>query len=156
MQLRPVRDIATPDAPNYADLHVGCGTGVPAPCTQDDLVNASPLVLQDADGVRYALDAAAVNGDDVVSATAVQISKQWVVNFDLGPDATARFETITTALASLPQNDPAKRVAIVVDGAIVSAPAVQSPITSGSGQIAGGYTQAEAEALVAELGGVGS
>jgi preprotein translocase subunit SecD len=157
MQLRPVRVIAMPDAANYTDLHVSCGKGAPSPCTEDELVNASSLVLQDAVGARYALDAAIVNGDDVVSATAMQQGGEaWFVNFELGPDGTARFEAITTPLATLPQNDPAKHVAIVVDGAIVSAPIVQSPITSGGGQISGGFSQAEAEALAAELGGAPS
>ena len=156
MQLRPVRDVAQPNAATYTDLHVSCGNGAPSPCTEDELVNAPSLVLQDAEGVRYALDAAIANGDDVVAATAVKVPGEWVVNFELGPDATARFAAITTALAPLPQNDPAKRIAVVVDGEPVSVPAVQSPITSGSGQIAGGYTQGAAQALADALGGTPS
>ncbi len=138
MQLRPVRDVAPPHAANYPDLHVSCGTGSPSPCTQEELVNASSLVLQGADGTRYALDAAVVNGDDVASATADRGAVQWVVDFQLGPDGTAVFAAITAPLADLPASDPTKRIAVVVDGEVASAPAVQVAITSGPARSAAG------------------
>ena len=46
---------------------------------------------------------------------------------------------------------PLNQLAIVLNGAVVSAPAVQEPISGGVLQITGSFTQEEAEALAASL-----
>lgn len=43
--------------------------------------------------------------------------------------------------------------AIVLDGAIISAPVINSPITEGKGQISGSFTMEEAELLAASISG---
>jgi preprotein translocase subunit SecD len=156
MQLRPVLEVSGTETPGNDGLQVTCGEGAATPCTPDQLVGATPLVFQDAQGTRYRLDAPVADGADVVSAEASEAQDEWVVNFQLSSDATARFEDLTTRLASLPQTDPTKHVAIVADGIVVSIPVVQAPITSGSGQISRGFTRAQAQALAAELGGASS
>ena len=156
LQLRQVLEASGMESPGADGPQVTCGQGAATACTPDQLVSATPLVLQDAQGAAYRLDAPVVDGADVVTADANAGADGWVVNFQLSPDATARFAALTTQLASLPQSDPTKRVAMVADGRLVSIPAVQGPITSGSGQISGGFTRAQAEALAAELGGVSS
>ena len=153
MQLRQVLEASGVETPGDSGLQVTCGVGATTPCTPDQLVSVTPLVLQDTDGTRYRLDAPVVDGADVVSAEASQGSDGWIVNFELSPAATTRFTAITTQLAALPQGDPTKRIAIVADGIVVSVPAVEGPITSGSGQISGGLTRAQADALATELGG---
>ena len=77
-------------------------------------------------------------------------SDDWVVQVQLTDAAAPRFEQLTERLAGF--GPPLNQVAIVLNGAVVSAPAVQEPITGGTLQIAGGFTQDEAEALAASLG----
>lgn len=69
-------------------------------------------------------------------------SSAYAVNLDLNAEATSAFAKVTTELA------PTKgKIAIVLDGVIQSAPAVQNAITDGSVSITGGYTLEEATAL---------
>jgi len=63
------------------------------------------------------------------------------INFELNSDAGKKFGDITTQYIN-------HRMAIVLDGDLYSAPNIQSPILTGSGQITGHYTQDEARALV--------
>ncbi len=60
------------------------------------------------------------------------------ISFQLRPAGAARFGKATT-------ENVGKPFAIVLDGRIVSAPRIISPITSGSGQITGDYSVQEAE-----------
>jgi preprotein translocase subunit SecD len=52
-----------------------------------------------------------------------------------------------------PGRDERQRLALVVDGKVLSAPDVLEPITGGQTQIAGKFTCAEADAIVATLRG---
>ncbi|HTB84195.1 MAG TPA: protein translocase subunit SecD [Candidatus Sulfotelmatobacter sp.] len=63
------------------------------------------------------------------------------INFELNSDAGKKFGDITTQYIN-------HRMAIVLDGDLYSAPNIQSPILTGSGQITGHYSQDEARALV--------
>jgi len=66
----------------------------------------------------------------------------YAVNLELNTEATQAFGTVTSRLA------PTKgQVAIVLDGVIQSAPAVQNPITNGRVAITGNYTLKEANSL---------
>jgi preprotein translocase subunit SecD len=66
------------------------------------------------------------------------------ISFQLSPGATQLFGRATTQMVG-------RSFAIVVDGRIISAPTAYSPITTGSGQITGRFTIAEAERLAAIL-----
>jgi SecD/SecF fusion protein len=55
------------------------------------------------------------------------------IDFELTPDAAERFGEVT-------KNNIGKRLAIVLDGELYSAPTIQSPIMTGNGQITGNYT----------------
>ena len=127
-------------------------------CGADALADQEVVYLDQAGSTKYRLGPVVINGDDVTKASAVlsggtqtQVVQQWVVNFDLNKDGSKAFGDLTTTLATLPQSDPQKRIAIVVDRAVISAPAVQSPITGGSGQISGGFTEQEAKDLATVL-----
>ncbi|MFZ4121312.1 MAG: protein translocase subunit SecD [Caulobacterales bacterium] len=58
---------------------------------------------------------------------------EWTVNFRLDAEGTRIFRRITT-------ENIGKRFAIVLDGKVLSAPAIREPIIAGSGQISGGFT----------------
>ncbi len=68
----------------------------------------------------------------------------WQVDFSLTPDGTERFAEITG-------QNIGKQLAIVIDGQLITAPTIQSPITGGKGQITGNFTGQEAKDLAAKI-----
>jgi preprotein translocase subunit SecD len=86
-------------------------------------------------------------GGDQVSAANVATDQNGarVVSFSLKEEGARLFGDYTTQHVG-------EFFAIVLDGAVISAPSIQSPITGGTGQISGGglggFARAEAEELV--------
>ncbi len=66
------------------------------------------------------------------------------VNFTLNAEGTRIFADITRAHTN-------ERMAIILDGNVYSAPVIQEPITGGSGQITGSFTDEEARDLAIVL-----
>lgn len=124
---------------------IDCGR--PArPMQADDSV-----ILCDSFGFRYGLGPSELPPDAVESAVALQGGfDDWVVQVQLTDAAVPDFGALTERLAGF--GPPLNQAAIVLNGAVVSAPAVQEPISGGTLQITGGFTQDEAEALAASLG----
>jgi preprotein translocase subunit SecD len=128
--------------------------------TSQDYDNADVQTVGcDSDGGKYAMDAAKVVGEDVTGAQA-QLSttnSEWQVNLTFDGKGTSGFGALTTDLynsyGSTTDQDNEDdvvldQVAIVLDGVIQSAPAInQGPITAGSAQITGSFTQAQANDL---------
>ncbi|NTU88322.1 MAG: protein translocase subunit SecD [Actinobacteria bacterium] len=86
-----------------------------------------------------------MTGDSIQSVTIgqeTQTSAYYAVNLNLDSTGTASFATITTDLVSTNG-----QIAIVLDGVVNSAPAVQSAITDGDVAITGNYTLDEAKSL---------
>ena len=79
-----------------------------------------------------------------VDAEASAYAADWVVNLALEATAAQRFGEMSAKAIGKP-------IAIVVDDKIVSAPIVREPIFGGKIQISGGFSQSEAEELVARL-----
>lgn len=68
------------------------------------------------------------------------------------PQVAVKFDDDGTKLfADLTKKNLGKRMAILIDGQIVSAPTVQSEITNGQAVITGNFTQKEAKTLVSRL-----
>lgn len=101
---------------------------------------------------KYLLGPTALPGTEVESAKASFDSaggNGWLVNLSFTPAGSADFTKVTTTLS---QNvTPANQFAIVVDGEVISAPAVQSAITGGQAQISGSFTRDGAENLAAAV-----
>jgi preprotein translocase subunit SecD len=108
-------------------------------------------------GEKYALAASTVDGKDVTGATA-QLStdnNQWEVQLTFNGKGTSDFGALTTAMynkyytqATSNEDDAVlDQAAIVLDGDVVSAPEIDSPITAGNAQITGSFTQAQATTL---------
>jgi hypothetical protein len=126
----------------------------------------SEVVSCDASGGKYVLGKAVILDSQVTSATARHLENtgQWVVDVTLNSAATTAFAQLTTSQAtryypasSQNLNDAAlASTAIVINGNVQSAPVTEAPITIGNLMIAGpaptGLTEAEAEALAAQLG----
>jgi SecD/SecF fusion protein len=116
----------------------------------------------DAGGKGLKLGDTALTGADVSGAQAgfdPQNGLGWFVTVDLrdrGEDTWAR---LTGEAACAPPGDPARRVAIVLDGRTISSPAVDpdvgcgSGITGGTTQITGDFTREEARELALLING---
>ena len=119
---------------------------------QDD--PALALVTCDRDGTtKYLLEKAVVLGTNIDGASAAlnpsSLSSEWVVNIDFDAEGTKKFAEVTKDLVD--NTPPTNQFAIVLDGLVVSAPAVQGAIVDGNAQISGSFTQQEAETLANQL-----
>jgi preprotein translocase subunit SecD/SecD/SecF fusion protein len=87
-----------------------------------------------------------MTGEDIKSVTVAQSSTSssgdYVVDITLNDEGTQLFADVTKELVSTNG-----KIAIVLDGVVNSAPAVQSEITGGQVEISGGYTQSQAKSL---------
>jgi len=79
-----------------------------------------------------------MEGKDIENAVPMIDSSDnsYYVYFELGEEGKAAFAEATT-------NHIGEAISIVLDDTVISAPTVQSPITEGSGQISGQFTQQE-------------
>ena len=117
----------------------------------DPMAPGDKVILCDSLGFRYGLGPSELPADAVADAVALQgTSGDWVVQVTLTDAAAATFEDVTTRVAGL--GPPLNQLAIVLNGAVVSAPAVSEPIKGGTLQITGGFTQGDAEAFATALG----
>lgn len=132
---------------------VTCGEEGGRACTAAELTGASKLVLTGKDGNRYRLGPVVIDGNDVATAAAVRspFGDDWAVEYDLTTEGADRFALATERVAALAP--PRNAIAIVVAGRVVSAPFVHAVIPEGRIQLTGDFTQSEAKALAAQLGG---
>ena len=82
---------------------------------------------------------ATLEGEDVSEAIPLfdTTSGVWAVSLDLTSDGGEKFAQLTADAASFPGGDPRRQIAIVLDGEIVSAPAVNLDVSPDTG-ISGG------------------
>jgi preprotein translocase subunit SecD len=101
---------------------------------------------------KYLMDKARVGNGDVRSAEAVldKQSATWTVTVSFTPDGQQRWTDLTKDAYN--GGVDKKRVAIVVDGSVVSAPSIESVIP-GDASIAGRFTSVECHDLAAKLTG---
>ncbi|MER6095877.1 protein translocase subunit SecD [Streptomyces sp. NPDC001728] len=120
------------------------------------------LADPDAPGAFLALGAPALTGDGVKSAEAVLDAtngRGWTVDLAFRDSAAGTWARLTGDAACAAPGDPARRVAIVLDDRVVSAPAMQQGVPCGSGigggsaQITGGFSGQEARDLAALVQG---
>ena len=110
-------------------------------------------------GFKYVLDKSTVLGQEVsgASASLSTTSTNWQVNLNFHPNGAAAFGTLTTKMndtyatgSTTPGsvNSILDQLAVVLDGKIVSSPLInQGPITAGSAQITGTFSQEQATSL---------
>jgi preprotein translocase subunit SecD len=122
----------------------------------------APLVTCAVDGTaKYVLGPVEVSGRSISSASSNlnttstgQLTSEWVVSLALDSEGKAAFAATTTRLFEIGQaapGDPRGRFAIVLDGLVIIAPGVNSPITDGHAQITGSFTRDEAATLARQL-----
>jgi len=157
LTVRPVlgyaETTASPSAPGPTPTP--SATATPAP----DAPPADPgaeLTLTDDSGAPLRLGPAALTGEGIADAAAsfdATSGLGWFVTVDFRGAGERAWENVTGRAACSPPGDPTRRVAIVLDQEIVSAPQVGEDvrcdvgITGGSTQITGSFSKAEATDL---------
>ncbi|MFJ1709538.1 protein translocase subunit SecD [Kitasatospora sp. NPDC088346] len=122
---------------------------------QSDPAHPGVACSQDTGGggwVKYALGPVAVEGADVTDASASLDTDRtggWQVALEFNDTGAARFATTTGALAGLGAGG--NQFAIVLDGQVLSAPAVHEAISGGRAQITGSFGRQEAQGLANSL-----
>lgn len=106
-------------------------------------INAGTQDVQLEEGTYTAfLDGSAITQTSVEQSTSGSSSGSYAVNVTFNDEGAQKFAEVTKDLA--PTNG---RIAIVLDGVVKSAPAVQSEITGGKVSITGSFTSDEAQSL---------
>jgi preprotein translocase subunit SecD len=145
-QLRPVEKVLDPPSNEWRTSEVTCPGEQWERCLAD--ARAGQVVVRGVGREKYVLGPVMVDGGDVVEARAIHepMSKGWSVSLQLSTAASDALASATMAAAG-------SRLAMVVDGHVVSAPTVNAPITSGAVVIAGGLSESAAKRIAASLGG---
>ncbi|GAA4765342.1 protein translocase subunit SecD [Citricoccus nitrophenolicus] len=109
-------------------------------------------------GAKYIVGPVEVPGTDIADAdygmvtTATGVStNQWAVNLTFNGEGADKFREVTQRLTPFQEGDPRKQFAIVLDGAVVSAPNSNAVITDGRAQISGNFTEVSSAALAEQL-----
>ena len=116
------------------------------PSDQGDTIEVGPTVIQ---------------GEEISGASAVQRdqSVEWVVAIDFNGKGGSTWADITGKAACNPSGDPKRRIAIVLDGEVISSPEVNETvgcdvgIRGGSTDITGNFTSTESKDLAALIEG---
>ncbi len=120
-------------------------------CTdQTEVVDnpARPLVTCDEDDNKYLLSPSMIEGTQLTDADygIPPNEVNYAVTLDFNGEATDTFAEVTRSMAGTNE-----LFAIVLDGTVLSAPTVNTPITNGSAQITGDFTVGEAQSLANSL-----
>jgi SecD/SecF fusion protein len=121
-----------------------------------DIDTSKPNTILDEGGSPIQVGPAALTGEEVGDASAAtdqQTGTQRFVSVDFKGEGGRKWEQLTGAAACNPELDPKRRVAIVLDGQVISSPQVDPSvqcnvgIQGGSTQITGSFTKEEADQL---------
>jgi preprotein translocase subunit SecD len=156
-QRQVIQAIPTSD-PSFKTTPVTCAptpaTPQPASCSPQALAGKPVTFLSQDGATKYKLSKVLVPGDAISKATAVFNTGQsgqtgWQIDFQMTPSGSKTFSDVTGNLVS--QATPQNELAIVLDQKVISAPAVQGQITTGSGQITGSFSEQRAKDLATVL-----
>src|SRR3954451_9479552 len=125
-------------------FHAVEGIGDPAqltPLEGLDQTQRSPITLADEAGQPLRLTPTQLTGEAVSGAqtTSQEFGTGWLVNIDFSGSGGAAWERLTAKAACAPIGDPTRRVAIVLDGKVISSPQVNEDVSCDVG-IVGGRT----------------
>ncbi|TGN63857.1 protein translocase subunit SecD [Nocardioides eburneiflavus] len=119
------------------------------------------LVLPSDQGDTLEVGPTVIQGEEITGASAVQReqSVEWVVAIDFNGPGGRTWADITGKAACNPSGDPKRRIAIVLDGEVISSPEVNQGIgcdvgiRGGSTDITGNFTSDESKELAALIEG---
>lgn len=105
---------------------------------------------------KYILGPVELDGTQISKAAASAVTSstgsttgEYAVDLTFNDAGKAKFGEVTTRLFSLAS--PRNQFAVTIDGYIITAPAVQAVLTTGTAQITGGFTADSATALANQL-----
>jgi preprotein translocase subunit SecD len=100
---------------------------------------------------KYVLDVAKVVGTDIDTASSgvQQGSTEWVVQLDFKSKGATEWSKLTSTAFN--SQEPRNKVAVVLDGVVITAPNIISPIPGGRAEITGGFNQKSAGELAEQL-----
>jgi SecD/SecF fusion protein len=143
-------------------FHPVTASGIPGqPAGEDLKPPEGGQVLNDEAGTPLALGPVALDGQAIGGAEAVLDTQQggvWTVGVDFNSGGQA-WRTLTAKAACAPPNDPQRRVAIVLDGEVISSPQVDRSFACDVGmpgdamQITGDFSATEAKDLAGLISG---
>nr|WP_243752165.1 protein translocase subunit SecD [Leucobacter weissii] len=115
-----------------------------------------PFITCDEGGYKYILGPVELSGESIDDAVAEMVTTQtgattgeWAVQMRLDDAGTKTFGEISTRMYGA--ESPLDQFAFVLDGRVLSAPAMQGQILDGRPSITGGFTQESAKALADQL-----
>lgn len=116
-----------------------------------------PVFTCDVTGAqKYVLGPVELGGEVIVDATAQPettstgaTTNQWAVQMQMNSKGTKTFGEISTRMFGA--QEPLNQFAFVLDGKVLSAPAMQAQIMDGRPSITGGFTEESAKALADQL-----
>jgi SecD/SecF fusion protein len=158
--------LATQAEPTPPPTSTGTPAATPTPDPDDvaprDIDTSQPNTVLDESGQPIVIGPAALTGDEVGDAAAgvdTQTGTSRFVTVDFQGAGSRNWEQLTAAAACSPPGDPTRRVAIVLDGQVISSPQVSPEvqcnigIQGGSTQITGSFTPEEAQNLAVLIKG---
>ncbi len=109
---------------------------------------SKPLLACDESGNKYLLSPAIIEGTQLDGADygIPPNDVNYAVTLDFNGAAGKKFADVTSSMAGT-----GELFAIVLDGQVLSAPQVNTPITNGSAEITGSFSQSEAQSLANSL-----
>lgn len=132
----------------------------PVAAPQENLDTTTPQVLPDESGQPLAIGPAALTGEGVGGASSrVEQLGGRTVSVDFRGNGERAWAELTSEAACSPPGSPQRRVAIVLDNAVLSSPQVSPEvrcgigIVGGSTSITGSFTADEADELAALISG---
>ncbi len=133
VSLRPVLEVLL-ESPFVSDPEGAIPDGVdPSTGLTIDDDTSSESYLQDESKVVYHVGSAFVAGSDITGASVDHSLNLWLVKPEFSESAAAAFLEATKAAATYPFDDPRRRIAVVVDGVVVSAPAMAREVDPTAG-----------------------
>ncbi len=160
----PAPSAAPSTAPSAAATPAPSAGATPAPEVGED-AEFDPSVEQtvvDDSGQPIRLGPASLTGEDVEDAAATvdqQTGTTQIVNIDFKGEGGRKWEQLTAQAACAQPGDPTRRVAIVLDGEVISSPQVNEGvqcnvgIQGGTTTIEGDFSQEEATELAVLIKG---
>ena len=158
LEERPTIEVIPPNDPRFATLALTCSTPeeqATKEC-QVGVLDDQEVVYADQQGNKVRLAPVVITGANIDKATAQLTGgnqtnpvTEWAVLFELDGEGSDAFAKATTTAFASPS--PQNQIAIVVDRTIVSNPEVNEPITTGTGQITGNFTEQSAKDLATVL-----
>lgn len=132
-----------------------CATQFRSPGQVDD--PTKPIVTCDRERTaKFILGPVELDGTDISKAVANAVTTSngavtgsYAVDLTFTEAGGAKFGKVTERL--FPLSSPRNQFAVTIDGYIVTAPAIQAVIPSGTAQITGNFTQADSNALANQL-----